>query len=139
MISIQQVLDKLRAAASSRGRDCTPDLEVQLSEDLFLSGAAIAVKTKDGFKCLEANALSDALKMLAYPRTIEQGTFKTLRPPYVELYYDDRKYVVLGVYEGKVYMTEWSGIRLCCSWVVDINIEDYRKAYETLASFLSAT
>lgn len=131
-------MEKLRVMASSKGRDCTPNLEIQLSEDLFLSGTAIVVKTKDGFKCLEASALSESLRALAYPRTIEQSTFRTLRPPYVELYYDEKKYVVLGVCEGRVYMTEWSGIRLCCSWIVDMSVEDYRRAYETLASFLSA-
>lgn len=139
-ISIQHVLEKLREAVDKRGVPCDPGaLDLQVSDDLYLSGAKAVLKAGSGFKCLEVGAVAEALRTLAYPRIIEQRPLKTLRPPYVELYEDERKYVVLGLYEDEVYMAEWSGIRLCCSWVVEMNANAYRSAIDILEKFVNSS
>ncbi len=136
-ISIQHVLEKLREVVSSRGSPCSlKTFGVQLSDDLYLDGPRAVLKTEAGYKCLEVETLSEALRTLAHPATIEERPFRTLAPPYVELYEDERKYVVLGLYEGRVYMAEWSGIRLCCSWVTDIDTTAYRNAVDILKAFV---
>lgn len=137
-VSIQRALDKLRALVGSRGDVCTPDsLDLELSNGLFLSGSVAVLAQGGAYRCLDVGGLADVLRTFAHPQTIQQSAFKTLRPPYVELYEDESRYVVLGIYDDKVYMSEWSGIRLCCSWVVDIDVDRYRRSYEALERFLS--
>ncbi|WP_148678547.1 hypothetical protein [Thermoproteus uzoniensis] len=137
-VSIQRVLDKLQALVGSRGYVCSPNsLDLELSSGLFLSGSVAVLGLEGGYRCLDIGGLADALRTFAHPQTIQQSVFKTLKPPYVELYEDERKYVVMGIYDERVYMAEWSGIRLCCSWIVDIDVDRYRRSYEALADFLS--
>ncbi len=139
-IPLRRVLEKLREAVEVEGAPCDPaTLDLQLSDDLYLSGLKAVLKAENGYKCREIGAVSEAIKTLAYPRIVEQRPLRTLKPPYVELYEDARKYVVLGIYEDAVYMTEWSGIRLCCSWIVDMDVGAYTSAAAVLREFIESS
>lgn len=136
-VSIGAVIDKLRREALAEGAPCeAPKPDLQLSDDLYLSGRVAVVEAGGGHKCLDAGEVAEGLRAVAAPATIKESRFKTLSPPYIELYEDRHKYVVLGVYEGKVYMAEWAGIQLCCSWIIDIELDKYKNIYNILKQYL---
>ncbi|CCC81292.1 hypothetical protein [Thermoproteus tenax] len=136
-VSLEDILERVKAKTLKEGAPCAPgNIDIVLSDDLYLSGNTAVLKTPEGHRCLDIGILSEGIQSVAYLRIVKQAQFKTLEPPYVEISGDEDRYLVLGVYNNKVYMAEWSGIRLCCSWIVDISLDEYKKSYEILKTYI---
>jgi hypothetical protein len=135
-VSVSAVLSKVREEVAAKGSPCSAEADLELAEDLYLAGRLAVLKTEAGTKCLDIGEVAEALREIAAPEALRQEQAMPLSPPYIELYERGDKYVVMGVHEGKVYMTEWSGVLLCCSWSINIDLEKYKRIYKILSNYL---